>query len=148
MACNNAARVSLGVPLGTRPLFYNSAMADVRDLLILNDHHEWVSGVYTRVGEPQVRVALDNPAYVEWAANHKVHLEHGPASPLVCLLVWAAVEKPWGTWDDVVCSTHAPEMGACVQLKYTIDKYGCTGKYTSMTYKDHSGQVQHIYIKQ
>ena len=48
--------------------------ADVRGLLVVNDHHEWVNGVYTRVGEPRVWITLDDPAYVEWAAKHQVHL--------------------------------------------------------------------------
>ncbi len=109
--------------------------------MVLNDHHEWVDGVYTRVGEPRVWIGLEDPAYVAWEADALDALD-----PLARLLVWAALEKPWGTWDNTsnpVCSTRET-LGACVQLKYTIDKYGCTGAPTSITYTDRSGVSQHI----
>lgn len=117
-----------------------------RRLLVLNDHHTWVGGVYARVGEPHYWITLDDPAYVAW--DKSVQLQDGPASSLVRLLVWAALEKPWGTWDNAsnpVCSTHAPELGACVQLGYTIDKYGSTGKYNSIKFT-RSGKSQSVRI--
>lgn len=124
-------------------------MADVRGILVVNDHHEWVSGVYTRVGEPRVWITLDDPAYVEWAAKHQVHLPNGPARPLVRLLVWAAVQTPWGTWDNTAnpVRTTQATTGECVQLTYTIGKYGCTGTYTSITYTEHDRAPQHVKIE-
>jgi len=140
-------------------------------IIVKNDQHEWVDSSYVHVGDPEICIDHTEPDYMEWAETHDVCIGMNArttppiagitATPQQKLLVWVAVTKPYGSWEDTsnpVRTTLSLEaLGndrvnglsipwvAKVQQNYTIGKWG-TADCSSIRYIKPSGQMQFVTI--